>query len=349
MGWLVGNGSWFSHPLSLASPGVPERVDETWFDPGMLDDAKRSLEDPETLCVLLTGRRYPFMERIKGLCDGVGLNFPLYFLREDAVDAETGLKVFETTMDYKLAVLRKLLSQRALRKIRHVQVFDDRESQLKKFHDELKHFRKRNQIDSYEATLVTQDEYGRKNLPEAQEKELVRLAIEGLNAELELANGSPRSNSHSSYRTPRYPMNIQPLFQYTGILLDKLSITALRTHPLLRRTWFGKVTGDHVTLTLNQDFKRLRTNGGKGSTVDLEAIAFGELPAFVLAVSVRTVSGRKIDCWNKVPHITVGIGPQGRAKQSNEITEWVPMEAVRLRGVVDEKWVGTIVERRPGR
>lgn len=346
----MSSGMWFSNPLSLAPPGVPEQPGEDFFDQKTLEEARRGLEDPESLCILLTGRKYALYERVKAICQSVGLYFPLYCLREDIEDPKTGRAMFETTMDYKIAVVRAIFAHRALRHIRFVKVFDDRESQLKKFYDELRHLWKIHKIDAFETKLVEQDAHKVKLLDPEDERRLVKSVIEGFNARLSSGEPAP-TKIHSGFRPPRNMIYLEPLFQYTGIMLDEESIATLKTHPLLARSWYSKVTADHVTLTLASEAYYMEVNGGEGTDLDMEAYSFGEIAGTVLAVAVRKVTEpKRIKCWNKVSHVTIGIGEGGKARQSNDIQTWTPLpEPIRLRGQIGEKFVMTVVERKGGR
>lgn len=321
-GWLMSSG-WFHVPETLDPPGVPHSPGDEWFDETVLKTAREALRRNDTLCILLTGRRTCLTSRIETICRGVGLHFPLFFLREDP--DEEGQQTFATTADFKRSVLRTILTHRAMPNLKEATLWDDRPAQLRQLTEELEHLARRGHIEKHESILVTHHERYRKYLEEAQEKQLVASLL-------------------ASVSVPR-PPRMKPLFQYVGILLDAPSRELLRTLPDFHRDYFTKLTGDHVTLSLvPNDSQVIHTNGGLGRNVRLLVYAVGEIPGKVLAVRVKRKDGGYIRTKSRVPHITIGLGKEGRARMSNDIRDWVSLDTpIEIGGVVGEKWVETVV------
>ncbi|ORZ15949.1 hypothetical protein BCR42DRAFT_416197 [Absidia repens] len=122
-----------------------------WWNEDVVMEARRAIEDPETLTVLLTGRRaHPFGHRIKHMLSTKNLAFDILGLRPDpflpatktsaygdtdeSLDNNDGLNfneipdTFSTTMDFKSSFILHLKTM--LPSLQQIVVWDDRPSQI---------------------------------------------------------------------------------------------------------------------------------------------------------------------------------------------------------------------------
>jgi hypothetical protein len=98
---------------------------------------------------------------------------------------------------------------------------------------------------------------------------------------------------------------------------------------------------DHLTLYLGQkkDGSLLQELGGLDARLELVVDAYGSLPDRVEAVRVYSKSnpGQRLS-YNSIPHVTLAVHErEGKAKDSNSITLWEPVEPFSIRGILQEK------------
>jgi hypothetical protein len=119
-GWPEGKG-WWGRPESLQEPCVPARPGEDWWIEGTVTEARRAIDDPDTLAVLMTGRLVKrFTERVRDLLGQMSLEF-------DEVHLTPG----GGTLPFKLDMILRILEQRP--EIEYVRIWDDREEHMPEF------------------------------------------------------------------------------------------------------------------------------------------------------------------------------------------------------------------------
>jgi hypothetical protein len=119
-GWPEGKG-WWGRPESLEAPCVPEQPDESWWNAEVAAEARRAIDDPDTLAVLMTGRLVKrFTGRVTDLLRQAGLDF-------DEVHLTPG----GGTLPFKLSMILRILEQNT--EIEHVTIWDDREEHMPEF------------------------------------------------------------------------------------------------------------------------------------------------------------------------------------------------------------------------
>jgi hypothetical protein len=119
-GWPEGKG-WWGRPESLQEPCVPARPGEDWWIEETVTEARRAIDDPDTLAVLMTGRLVKrFTERVRDLLGQMSLEF-------DEVHLTPG----GGTLPFKLDMILRILEQRP--EIEYVRIWDDREEHMPEF------------------------------------------------------------------------------------------------------------------------------------------------------------------------------------------------------------------------
>jgi hypothetical protein len=109
-------GSWGADPQALAPPYVPTRPGSSWWNQGVIQDARESIADPDAHAILMTGRpRHIFKGRIEELLAQQNLVFE--FAQCNPV-RERG-----STMPWKRSVLMGILDRHP--HIRSVTLWDD--------------------------------------------------------------------------------------------------------------------------------------------------------------------------------------------------------------------------------
>lgn len=131
-------------------------------------------------------------------------------------------------------------------------------------------------------------------------------------------------------------------WKYIGIFLDKMSSDKLRRYlqnPVLKDgimdgdEW--KVYCNHMTLAYNDGSKDVQKifnyyQKSIGDTRDLSMVAIG---ASDKAIAAKIDYEDKIS--NTIAHVTMAVSPTGKPVDSNQITNWLPLEKpVILYGMV---------------
>lgn len=119
--WWPRGKAWWATDAALSPPLVPKRPSAEWWVSSVLSQAKRSISDPDTHTVLLTGRsKHIFFRRIKEIVQQMGLNFDELLLKTTSDD-----KIF------KLKALKKLLEE--LPQIDEVAIWEDNGPNLQSY------------------------------------------------------------------------------------------------------------------------------------------------------------------------------------------------------------------------
>ena len=114
----IGGYGWWQNPITLA----PDVTNDTLFIDYIVDEIKESMNDENTLTVLLTGRTVNYMSDIKRIVAWKNLEFDYYGLKP-----LTG----EATFKFKSKFIADILSENP--DIIKVELWDDRIKHIKKF------------------------------------------------------------------------------------------------------------------------------------------------------------------------------------------------------------------------
>jgi DNA topoisomerase-1 len=115
-------GGWWGNLDSLTPPCVPEQPSSDWWNGSVVEAAKRSLSNPDTRTIFLTGRIQKFSIRVKDLLRQAGLPFDEMFFAGGGA-----------TEKFKLETIKKILGEEPT--IRGVSIWEDRGPHLRMFAD----------------------------------------------------------------------------------------------------------------------------------------------------------------------------------------------------------------------
>ncbi|KAJ3412944.1 hypothetical protein HDV05_008732 [Chytridiales sp. JEL 0842] len=191
------------------------------------------------------------------------IRFDMLFLKEG--HDPTGAVFHPTTLDFKLAVLDRLLT--SLPDLTHIEIFDDRKRHLDLFEREIKDLVAKRRLQTYAVHHIIQDPNLEKHMPEDLETELVKELVERTNAKIIAARereehearmqaihddaeeevvgklGNMNASKSTSEKRPLPPplsrirrtsaslfrsvINLHQVIQYTAVFLDLSSRAAL--------------------------------------------------------------------------------------------------------------------------
>jgi hypothetical protein len=124
-GWPHSVGSWWSDAISLTEPCVPHVPGDSWWNSSIVSLAKKSIADPDTLAILMTGRpnyNAGIRFRIAELLSQKELDFAFVFLKT---------KNARSTVEFKASRINAILSRRS--DITEAEFWDDRHHHLPEF------------------------------------------------------------------------------------------------------------------------------------------------------------------------------------------------------------------------
>ncbi|KAI8903515.1 hypothetical protein EDD86DRAFT_214629 [Gorgonomyces haynaldii] len=341
VGQIISDLSWFQQKETLAYPYIPQQPQ--WFDTDVIQSI------PKGFRVLLTGRRRDlFHDRILELLSQQPIEFDLVILREGWDPTQDDY--FESTLDFKICVLNKLVQKHGFKRI---VMYDDRKKHLEIFANHLSQLVEQRTIDDYETHHIVHQSHTFMD-PELEIKLVKELVEKTNNRILEYRQRvglmrsmgsldrlskpdlslivSPQEESFPrrkhSISSFRHLIELDQIPYYTAIFLCPESQQKILDRFQCPAGWQTKA--DHVTLNLGPSKHELLQDKKLGDVVEFEAIGFGSLEC-VQALQVKLVD---IKSENTVPHITMFLSPTGRAKQSNDILNWQPIEPLALGGII---------------
>lgn len=325
-GALISDCGWFQEPRTLAPPYVPEAPGPAWWHTETLGAiAAAATARADTLVVLLTGRRHDrFGARIRQMCESRALPFDMHFFREGT--DPNAPRSYATTLDFKLAVLQRLLD--TFPGITDVQLWDDRPRHLELFGNAFRAMREQGRLSTFVMHHVSHLERDAMSMPEELEAGLVAELVAACNARIvaarerdaarqqaeaagvavtgetgagaeslavgDAAPAAPISPStlrrgmkrRTSASVFRDLLTFAPEVRYTGVMLDPASREALVAAFPLPDPDWNPRC-HHLTVCMGPAKPHLVDPlGGLGARVEFDAVAHGCLEGAVTAVLV---------------------------------------------------------------
>lgn len=299
---------WWQDPLTLSD----RYINPDDFNSPIVSEVRKSMDDPNSFTVLLTGRTTAYAPQIKKLISKQGLEFDFYGLKPVGYPG--------TTLEFKFEFIKNVLKSIADsgRKVTSIEMWDDRQKHVQKFKTFLSSMK---DLESFEVHEVTGAET---SMPEDLEKELVGILKN--KAEEKHRNAWTEAAESMKAMPEKKPL-------YYAVVLDEESRNKLLTSIPVPEGW--KKIAHHMTIVFNPQgnpdelVNEVIKNLGKEVPLTAEKIGSSEE---AMAVSVYSP---EIFTRNRIAHITIAIPPQGKAVNSNRITDWYPMDnKIQLKGTI---------------
>ncbi len=296
---LKDNGlGWFQSPITLS----PKYIDQDNFIESTVEKVIESMNNPNAVTVLLTGRNTEFTDLVKGLLSKRGLEFDYVGLKPTT----GGL----STINFKFSYIKNVIQDLKTKNynVNKINIWEDREEHVKKFN---KFFH--DMGIPFKVNFVSDGEWF---MPEDSERELVSILVNEHNKK----NGNEKE--FDMYKKPNY----------YALVLDDTSRTKLLSSVQVPEGW--KNVAHHMTIVpppmMGKESEVMQwalDNIGKEFSVKTKALGLSDA---AMAVAVDGVSS-----LNKVPHITVAVPQGGSPKNSLNISNWKDMEEIELSGKVE--------------
>jgi hypothetical protein len=282
---------WYRNILTLSDKYI-KRDD---FKMHVVNDAIKSIKDPNAITVMLTGRTVEFEPIIRSLLDEKGLTFDYYGLK--SVEASDSTVVFKQNFVKKILELNPSVDT--------INMWDDRGKHIIRFKAFLDSLGVKSQLHHIdEKDSVMEDE--------SLERELVELLLKD-----ERIIHKPSNNN----------------VRYCGVMLSEESKVILieRLRDVIPVNW--KVIANHMTISLGTPQKGVISeylDTHMGVSVNLSATEIG-ISNDAIAVKINT----DIPTKNKIPHITIAVPHGGRPVHSNDIVNWKLLnQHIELTGTI---------------
>jgi hypothetical protein len=286
-----GGLGWYQNVLTLDD----KYIQSSGFNDDVVAETKKSMSDPNSITVFLTGRSTDFTDKVNRILGSQGLVFD-----------ERGLKPFgkgESTMEFKQRFIKELVDKY---NPVGIEMWDDRVKHVTKFNDFLDSLNLNNGvhfINNPDAVIQDAD----------LEKELVDLLMK-----------DPRVTTvQVAEKKP----------DFHSIVLDEESRNRLIESFKNKIPEGWKTIAHHMTVvfgnTKNEDLKKFLVDN-VGKSFQLNVVELGISPD-AMAVKIQT----EVPSTNKIKHITIAIPEKGKPVNSNFITEWNRLsEVIQLNGVL---------------
>jgi hypothetical protein len=289
-----GGFGWYQNPLTLDD----KYLKDSTFIEHVVKQARKSIDDPNAVTAMLTGRNADYESKVKKLLSDEGLEFDHYGFKP--------LDTKETTMGFKQRFINELLDEYPT--VTEVNMWEDRPKHVAKF----KEFLDSKDIDN-EVHFV---------------EHLKEFVLKNHREEVDLVNELMKDKRITAMVESINPDNPK----YIGVLLDGASHRKLLNElaSYIPRDW--RKYAHHMTVKLGNkpdefsDF--IDENIGNDFTLTATEIGISND-----AIAVKVVSD--VPSKNKIPHITIAVPPNGKPVNSNYIANWKRLDnPIQLNGTL---------------
>lgn len=346
---IFAHGGWWHNPDILASTGDGIEKEEPrawkgWWNETVVQLAETSIQEEDTLTVLLTGRgETNFADLINRIANSRNLNFDMVVLKPEVGPNQ---QQFMSTMEFKQAFLRDLML--TYRSANNIRIYEDRVKHVKGFRDYLEKFNKSflaqtpdsssaERISPCTADVVHVCELKGSLDPQA-EVMAVQSAINRHNTAMKTGGPNPTRAAHKFYR-------INEQFQYFGYLINQSDsarlITLCNAHAHLIDSGEVKYLASSILIAPYYPRKDLLEKvGGRGNKVTWQVNGVARFEDRIWAARVTPISDKPVHTQDDVPMVILAIRKGSRQIDANRIKNWLPPSVEKqfvFETVVDHK------------
>ena len=320
------NGGWWHDNRILAATGEGLATEEPrawdgWWNDKVVELVKLTLQQPDALCVLLTGRSEKgFSELIKRMAASKGLDFDLVGLKPQV--SPTNQK-FHSTMHFKQLFLNALME--TYKNASEIKVYEDRPKHTKGFRDFFAEYNRRQTMAPTRGPLTA---------------EVVQVAdiSTQLDPVVEVAEVQHMINQHNAALALQPPNSRQTRFQikktvfFTSYVIsadDSSKLKKLAQVPPEIPAHDLKYHANNILICPRPcPASILEKVGGMGSKVLWEVTGTACLDNSIWAARVRPVpSTAMYHTDNPVPLVVLALKKGARPVDAGKITSWMPLPA----------------------
>nr|POE48741.1 uncharacterized protein c4.02c [Quercus suber] len=345
------NGGWWHNPRILAAVGQGRQIEETraWsgcWNEKIVDLVRLSMEDDETVTILLTGRQEKgFDELIGTMLATKHLEFDIVALKPSV--SPTG-EVFSSTMNFKQAILRDITF--TYRQAYELRLYEDRPKHTKAF---------REFFDQLNTSLMSASAPERPPL----EVNVIQVSEQEINMDpiSEVAEVQSMINDHNeAVRNGTAPDNAVPYIIkrsvfYTGYIISPADTEKLNSLVKLPANCSEKEVrqlANNILITPRPAPPSILSRvGGMGAHARWKVTGLAHVEHRVWAARVACITpGRDIYTENKTPCVVLATRRAAKPMEASRIQHWQPVgaaHAFEFDSTVGEKVLLRIEQERP--
>jgi len=304
-----GGYGWYQNPITLND----KYIDEDKFVDYVVAEVEKSMREPNSITVLLTGRATKHEPQIRKILYQKGLEFDEY-----------GFKTGGTTMEFKEGFIRNLINKY---KATRVVLWDDRGKYVPRFEKFLaEEIKVSPTLKDYKVNYVKTDDY---HIDEKRERELVNELMKNP----EIGKHSPKKFQEQEREKKRHER--KPTFWEAYLYPESHGRLVQAFGDKIPSDW--KIYAHHMTIAFGRpknDNTKEYVQNNLGKEVELTAVKLG-ISDTAMAIEVQSEAPSD----NKIKHVTLAVSPTGKPVQSNQITNWeVLSEPIKLKAKISAQY-----------
>jgi len=346
---VFAHGGWWHNPEILAATGEGIEKEEPrawqgWWNETVVSLVGTSLQEKETLTVLLTGRgETNFADLINKIANSRNLDFDMVVLKPEVGPNQ---QQFTSTMDFKQAFLRDLVL--TYRSADNIRIYEDRIKHVKGFRDFME---KLNQAFLMQApdplvqernTTCAADVVHVCELKSSLDPQVEIMVIQGA---INSHNKAIKAGGPNPTRAPEKYYRIHEQFQYFGYMISQNDsarlITLCNAHAHLIDSGEVKYMASSILITPYYPRKdTLEKVGGRGTKITWQVTGVARFEDRIWAARVTPISDKPTYTQDETPMVILAIRKGSRQIDANRIKNWQPPSAEKqfiFETVVDDK------------
>lgn len=346
---VFAHGGWWHNPDILASTGEGIEKEEPrawqgWWNETVVSLVETSLQEKDTLTVLLTGRgETNFAELVNKIANARKLDFDMVVLKPEVGPNQ---QQFMSTMDFKQAFLRDLVL--TYRIADNIRIYEDRVKHVKGFRDFMEKFNKAFLMQAPDPLLqersstCTADVVHVCELKSSLEPQVEIMAVQSA---INQHNKTIKTGGPNPTRAPEKYYRIHEQFQYFGYMISQTDsarlITLCNAHAHLIDSGEVKYMASSILITPYYPRKdTLEKVGGRGTKITWQVTGVARFEDRIWAARVTPISDKPTYTQDETPMVILAIRKGSRQIDANRIKNWQPPSAEKqfiFETVVDDK------------
>lgn len=346
---VFAHGGWWHNPDILAATGEGLEIEEPrawkgWWNETVVSLVETSIQEKETLTVLLTGRgETNFVHIIQRILNSRNLDFDMIVLKPEVGPSQ---QQFISTMEFKQAFLKDLVM--TYRHADSIRIYEDRVKHVKGFRDFMEKFNKAflahtpDPMIQARTTTCTADVVHVCELKSALDPQTEIMAVQ---TAINRHNTTIKTGGPNPTRAPDKYYRIHEQFQYFGYLISQTDAARLITlcNASAHLIDSGEVKYMASSILIVPFYPRkdiLEKVGGRGTKVTWQVTGVARFEDRIWAARVTPISDKPTYTQDETPMVILAIRKGSRQIDANRIKNWQPPSADKqfiFETVVDDK------------
>ncbi|KAK5942809.1 hypothetical protein PMZ80_005375 [Knufia obscura] len=346
---VFAHGGWWHNPGILAATGEGIEKEEPrgwqgWWNETVVSLVETSLQEKDTLTVLLTGRgETNFADLVNRIANSRKLDFDMVVLKPEVGPNQ---QQFISTMDFKQAFLRDLVL--TYRHADNIRIYEDRVKHVKGFREFMERFNKAflmqapDPLVQERSTTCTAEVVHVCELKSSLDPQAEIMAVQSA---INQHNKTIKTGGPNPTRAPAKYYRIHEQFQYFGYMISQTDsarlITLCNAHAHAIDSGEVKYMASSILITpyypRKDTFEKV---GGRGTKITWQVTGVARFEDRIWAARVTPISDKPTYTQDDTPMVILAIRKGSRQIDANRIKNWQPPSAEKqfiFETVVDDK------------